>query len=449
MNHGIFSSLIILGLVFFSGCDTSGLDPPSDQLINPDSIVTTANEKYLLVVNANFDLKYNAGTMTAISLSRLKDIIESGGKKEWESEDGEFMYVPSEELIDANNTIRLAAYASDLELTPNKNRALIPIRGGSERHVLIVDVDESAKNGRVLNCGQDKNLSCDSAHRVTGNSNVSMPIEPHQVTSIEYERTLTDENNQEVKTKSTIGFVTHWTPGSVSAFRIENSQGELDATLLSVVDGVVKGGAIGIGFNPTNNELYVTGAENQAGDIAVMQVLEGAAVGTDPGKPFFGVTNRIDLRKDLLGGTDTRGIAVSSDGAILYAVTRDPEALLRVDTKLRQMVDITSLGAGPSNIKIIENEVDGKTTTYAFIVCYESNQVFIVNTDNMVSVVRTTGIGPNDVAFDKSQGLAFVANLYESTISVFQSLPPFDHVRVGKRNAKLIIGIPRYPDSHN
>jgi sugar lactone lactonase YvrE len=67
----------------------------------------------------------------------------------------------------------------------------------------------------------------------------------------------------------------------------------------------------------------------------------------------------------------------------------------------------------------------------------------------MVSVVRTTGIGPNDVAFDKSQGLAFVANLYESTISVFQSLPPFDHVRVGKRNAKLIIGIPRYPDSHN
>ncbi len=434
-------------LIWAAGClpDTSGQAPPSDRLIYPVGLTTTETDKYLLVVNSNQDLKYNAGTLNAISLDLLKKKITSGGDRDWESKNGEFMYIPESELIKPQNTIRLAAFASDLELTPKKNRALVPIRGGSERHILIVDVDESAKNGRVLNCGQGKDLSCDSAHRVTSNDRVTMPIEPYEVTALEISSNPADEDNQSVTMKDTIGFATHLYSGSVSRFLIEH-EGKLDAELLGVVDNVVNE-ADGIASNPSKNEIYVSGRENPDSYVAVMQNLTGGGGGTVINKSYFGVTDKINLGQDLLGGTDTRGIAVSSDGTKVFVVTRTPEALLRIDTASRRIVDMSTVGTDPSVIGIFKD--DDTNLEYAFVLCYKSNQVFIINLDNMVSVVRTTGSGPQAVAFDKTRKYAYIANFMESTITVIHATPPFDHVRIGDNNAKLMIGIPRLPEGHN
>jgi DNA-binding beta-propeller fold protein YncE len=446
MNVKLNIICYLLSTLLFTAClpDTVGQDPPPDQLIYPLGLTITAEDKYLLVANSNFDLKYNAGTLTTISLNNLQNVIDSGGDKKWESIDGKVMYVPESELIEPENTIRLDAIAADLELTPKKNRALVPIRGSSERHILIVDVDESAKNGRVLNCGQGKDLSCDSAHKVTSNEQVTMPIEPYEVTAVDYSRTVVDDNNQEITVSNTIGFATHLFSGSVSAFLIDNSQGDLDATLLGVADNVVNETS-GIASNPVNGEVYVSGRENPDSFVAVMQVLAGGAGGTYTNKPYFGVTDKITLGRDLLGGTDARGIAVSSDGTKALVVTRTPEALIRVDTKSRRMVDMTTLGTGPTVVGLFEDEAK----TYAFVLCYESNQVFIIDPDTMVSVVRTTGSGPQAIVFDKTRKLAYIANFRESTISVIQAIPPFDHVRVGEDQAKLMIGTPRLPEGHN
>jgi DNA-binding beta-propeller fold protein YncE len=429
------------------GClaDTSGESPPSDQLIYPVGLAVTGNDDYLLVVNSNFDLMYNAGTFVAISLNDLDEIRKSGGSSDWKSPGGDFLYVPETELIDTKDTIRLAAFASDLELTPNRNRALIPVRGGSERHILVVDVDETAENGLVLSCGQGSDLRCDSDHRVTGNDDVTLPLEPYEVTSLNYTRQVPD-GDKTVTLTDTFGFASHLYSGAVSAFLIENSHGELDAKLLDVVTGVT-GEAGGIAANSRNNEIYVSGRDNPSQYLAVLQVLAGGFGGTYTNEAYFGMTGKVSYSGDLLGGTDTRSIAVSSDGKTAYVVSRTPEALLQVDVASRKMVDWATVGAAPSVLGIFEDEEYG---AYAFVLCFKSNQVFIVELDTMQTAhVVPVGSGPQAVAFDKKRKLAYIANFRESTISIIQAVPPFDFVRTADGDTKLMIGKPRLPDEHD
>lgn len=430
------------------GClvGTSGESPPSDQLIYPVGLATTENDDYLLVVNSNFDLTYNAGTFVAISLNDLDEILENEEPAEWKSPGGDFLYVPEAELIDEKDTIRLAAFSSDLELTPNQDRALIPVRGGSERHILVVDVDETAENGLVLSCGQeDNNLRCDNDHRVTGNDDVTLPLEPYEVASLNYTRQVTD-GDETVTLTNTFGFATHLYSGSVSAFLIENSQGELDVRLLDVVSNVVTE-ASGIAVNTWNNEIYVSGRENSLQYLAVLQVLAGGFGGTYTNDAYFGMTGTVSYSDDLLGGTDTRSIAVSSDGKTAYVVSRTPEALLRVDVASRELVDMAALGTDPSVLGIFEDEEYG---AYAFVLCFKSSQVFIVELDTMqVAHVVAVGSGPQAVAFDKKRKFAYIANFRESTISVIEAVPPFDFVRTADGDTKLMIGEPRLPDDHD
>ncbi len=426
--------------------DTSGKSPPSNSLIYPVGLAITASDDYLLVANSNFDLKYNAGTLVAVSLDKLDEIIDAGGNADWISKDNRFLYIPEKELIDANSTIRLAAFASDLQLTPNKKRAILPIRGGTERHILIVDVDELAQNGRVLNCDQDDDLSCSDEYRVTGNSNVLLPIEPYAVTSLELPSTIPDDSQREVPMTNTIGFATHLASGAVSVFQIENSQGEIDPELLSVVNNVVPE-AGGIAANPTNNEIYVSGRKNPDSNIAILKLLRGGTGGTYTNKAFSGLTDRITLSGDLMGGTDLRGIAVKADGTGAVAVSRTPEALISIDTVNRRMTDLITLGTDPSVVSLLENE----TGAYSFVLCFKSNQVFIVDHQTMQVYVRVVGSGPQAVTFDKKRNLAYIANFRESTITLLHSTPPFEHVSVktSGENAKLMIGIPRLPENNN
>lgn len=422
-----------------SGCfvDISGEDPPSDELVYPVGLTTTENDDFLLVANSNFDLRYNAGTVIAIPLDKLDDIRQTGGQDEDVvlSPDGEYLYVREEKLIDPNDTIRIGSFASDLELTPNMKRAIIPVRGGKTRAIVIVDVDESKANGRLLNCGQNKDLQCDKAYRVESNDRYTLPIEPYEVTSLAIDDNSTDY--------SVYGFATHLYSGDVSAFSIETSNGDLDAELISVRHGVVPE-ASGIAANPVTKEIYVAGRGNAEKYIAVMSLVTGSNDGSLANKPFFGTTDTIEFARDIYGGSDARGIAVDPDGTNAFVVTRTPEALMRFDTESKSLLDLTTLGTDPSVVSLFYDEETDRH--YAFVLCFKSNQLYVVEPDMMQVHVRTTGAGPHAVTFDKTRKLAYIANFRESTISVIQATPPFDHVRVADTETKLMIGIPRLPE---
>ena len=147
----------------------------------------------------------------------------------------------------------------------------------------------------------------------------------------------------------------------------------------------------------------------------------------------------------MYGGSDARGIAVDPNKNEALVVTRSPEALLRIDTQTREMIDMTSLGTDPSVVQLFEDE--GKT--YAFVLCFKGNNLYIVEPETMQVFVRSTGSGPQAIAFDKKRKWAYIANFRESTISIIEATPPFSHVRVEGKDMELMIGKPRLPEDHN
>jgi DNA-binding beta-propeller fold protein YncE len=172
--------------------------------------------------------------------------------------------------------------------------------------------------------------------------------------------------------------------------------------------------------------------------------MTGGYGGTYTNKPFFGRTDKIDYARDIYGATDARGIAVSPNGKTAVVVTRTPSALLRIDTETRKIVDMASIGTDPSVVQLFEDE----DNVYAFVLCYRNNNVYIVEPETMQVYVRSTGSGPHAVTFDKKRKYAYIANFSESTITIIEATPPFNHVRVDGQNVQIMIGKPRLPEDH-
>jgi hypothetical protein len=461
---------IYLCALLLAGClpDTSGVNPPDDSFFYPVGLTVTHTNDHLLVVNSNFDLTYNAGTLVDVPLKNIFD--ESGeilsSKKSVSylrdnlSKDRQFLYLAEDEIINSKETIRVGSFASDLELTPFGHRAIIPVRG--ERAVIIVDVNESTsdKSKGLLYCGENDDKECDDSHRVQSNDTVSLPIEPYEVSSATYKETSGNY--------ITLGFATHLAGGEVSVFQIDdysmdprqsNGRGTLNAELLSVANDIVPG-ASGIAVrldneNLTGHEIYVSGRHDPSPRVAVLRVLTDSNNGSRTNDPYFGEVSKFSFGKDIYGGTDARGLAVTSAGDAAFLVTRSPEALLMFDTETREMTDMTTLGTDPSVVGLFE---DDDEAVYAFVLCFASSQVYVVEPDMMRVQVRSTGSGPHAITFDKKRKLAFIANFRESTITVIHAVPPFDHVMIEVEDPddseimimpRVMIGRPRLPESHS
>ena len=64
----------VLAAVVGGGCNfgQSGIAPPANRIFLPAGIVTDRDEEFLYVVNSNSDLRFNAGTLAAVDLSRAR-----------------------------------------------------------------------------------------------------------------------------------------------------------------------------------------------------------------------------------------------------------------------------------------------------------------------------------------------------------------------------------------
>lgn len=461
MKRKIENVILVLGLATV-GClpEVSGVDPPMDELIFPVGLAMAPSGK-LLVANSNFDLKYNAGTLQAMDVSALDEAPGEFGPNQ------RYFYIDETSLALPEQTIRIGAFASDLELTPSKKRALIPVRG--KRAVLIIDVD---RGGKVISCGQGEDRECDEAHRVESNGDVSLPIEPYEVASFEYVRFDEALGKNEI---TTFGVTSHLAGGDVSLFVVGQRQEDPDDPtqvvetlnvpwLLRVADDVVSG-ASGIAANPKNNEIYVSGRRDSMRSVSILKLLTDAQNGPTTNNPYFSRTGRIELGESLYSGTDARGIVVDEKGERAYLVTRSPQALVALDLKTRQVTDMVSVGAEPSTVALLEGvDEQGQRFSYAFVLCFLADKVFVIDTALMQLVaVRTTGAGPQAIAFDEERKRAFIANFRESTISIIQAVEPFDYLRLGQlrgegndaanddsdAGALVVIGKPTLPRGHD
>lgn len=425
------------------GClpDTKGIDPPGDRLIYPVGMVTMADDQFLLVVNSNFDLEFNAGTVTALDIRDLESKFTDADSEI--SRDNQYRFLTDSSLILADETIRVGAFASDLELTPAGDRAIIPVRG--ERSIVLVDVGDPG-SGNLLDCGEGQDRHCDAAHRVESNESYTLPIEPYEVASLDYL-----EPNGET---TTLGFATHLAGGEVSLFVIRDGRAGDAAPpeLIRTLSGVVPG-ASGIAVNPVNRDIYVSGRHDPDPHVAVLRVLTDSVNGYYSDNPFFNQVDHIDIGHEMYAGTDARGIAVTDDGQLGYLVVRSPPTLIELNLETYGMGNVETACTEPSVVKLYRDDrgtADPEDdATYAFVLCFVTSQVFIFDTEFTNVVVQSTGSGPHAIAFDETRRRAFIANFRESTISIINIDPPFfDHLR-DPEGRVVKIGKPRLPKGHD
>lgn len=464
----------VLAAVALPGClgDTGGIAPPDDELIYPVALATIRDDSHLLVVNSNFDLEYNAGTLVAYQLANID--MFNGSPIGYDSDKGIFILPSGIPLsryctggmsgswcnlstsagIVADETIHLGAYASDLNITPDKDRALVPVRG--EQAIIVVDLPQG---NNLLECGEsaDDERRCNDAHKITGNGREPLPMEPHHVETMNYVQT----NDDGVEETVTMGFATHRAGGEVSLFSVSSSAGNATPVgneLIKVINGVIEG-ASGIAVNPRAQDILVVGQRDFSPHVAVLDVETDWRSGSLLNDPAFGQYRTIAINENdyISGGNGARDIAVSPDGKTGFVITESPAALLKIDLERYQVTDMVTVCRESSRVETYVDEGDPDDAfddkMYAFVLCFLTSQVYIVDADFMIPVIRKTGAGPQDIAFDAEREIAYIANFTDSTITMIQAVAPFNMIQVrtaeGTDDAlRLRIGEPRLPKGY-
>ncbi len=216
----------------------AGIGPPLDSIYFPTGLAVSQNSNYLYVVNSDFDLQYNAGTLQSLSLDRIHSLIPRGCYSDSGCASDQYCDVPTSsddsaehsywcvdqagqyqgspcralgentaderitvpgrcQSIDlqtpqdsgsplVTDAVAIGAFATDVITrgfpTPDQHveRVFIPVRG--ESSVNWIDVTANGK----FDCGQASDQSCDSRHHVgqdpSDNSRgLVMPPEPYAI----------------------------------------------------------------------------------------------------------------------------------------------------------------------------------------------------------------------------------------------------------------------------
>ncbi len=224
-----------------------GIAPPTDQLYFPVALAVDESSEWLYVVNSDFDLQFNGGTVQSLRLGRLRDIVPRVCGSDAHCDGGEvcdvgrdesgptadnggaasFFCVPNRQappcgelpeqtaseravapgrcapisLLDPpdgggsliEQVVTISAFATDAVLRQRPEgaapgapqRLFIPVR--SDRSLHWIDVD-----GGALDCGQERDGgSCDPKHRVGDNPDAEteerreLPTEPFGIAATE------------------------------------------------------------------------------------------------------------------------------------------------------------------------------------------------------------------------------------------------------------------------
>ncbi|MGC4066530.1 MAG: hypothetical protein QM784_18225 [Polyangiaceae bacterium] len=251
-----------LGLLFVA-CYSSGegISPPLDRIYFPVGLAIDETKTRLYVASSDFNLQFNAGTVQALNLERIRERVLLECENDADCRDGEYCELEGEgnHLCTRNDypgkpcgplgeqslaervtvpgrcnyvalsskgdqksdilvdSVATGAFATDIHLTyratrddsgettgMESGRLLLPIRG--ESSLTWIDLNEKGE----MECGQSgRSQECDDGHRVGTKADentreVTMPTEP-------YGLAMSDLGDAIV--------VTHQTTGKVSLFR--------------------------------------------------------------------------------------------------------------------------------------------------------------------------------------------------------------------------------------
>jgi hypothetical protein len=182
----------------------AGQDPPDRSLYFPVGLAVSNTGNTLFVVNSNFDLRYNAGTLQALDIPEIwrdaKPCIANISERRFDATKGVVVDKAADRTCAAGadvsakikTTVRIGAFGADIASTPHygpdgtpdppgspRGRLLIPVRGDAT--LTLVDYEETiggdgSVTARKLICSRNPQAnsfgsSCAAEWRVGGDAN--------------------------------------------------------------------------------------------------------------------------------------------------------------------------------------------------------------------------------------------------------------------------------------
>ena len=409
-------SAVFCGIFAVSGCtfSTPGRDPIEGEFNYPAEIelspATGSAAKYVIVANANFDLRYNTGQLLSLDAARIGAAARA---------------CPSPQLptklpctLDPKDykvsEVRTGSFPGGLTLSTSGDRIYMPTRSDGDLSFIDLHADGT------LHCG-DENASiptCDDTHRHTDHSLISSrtvlqangstlavtePGDAVSVVSAKYGST----NGDYILVPDRTGIVSLFVDARVSP---------TDAPVLVDVLGSFPPGLASIALDPATGLAYLPNTSTPGiGRVGV--AFDDAPGGLASTRLFNAGT--IALR-GVNDGSDTRDMRFLPNSRDVLIAARKPRALIYSNVGESESVaptlpisSLVGVGFGPSRLQVAE--LGGRV--YAFLSCYDAKVVYVLDVANndIVATVRSIS-GPFDMAVDAEQSLLYVVDFRGSRI---------------------------------
>jgi DNA-binding beta-propeller fold protein YncE len=423
-----------------AGCflDTAGVDPTPKALNFPTSIVLAppraAGEAapYAFVVNSNFDLRYNGGSVLTLDLARLDAAIGACG-------DTPCTLADPGAVVPEGGEVITGSFPGGVALSSDGRRLYAPFR--SDGSLTYIDVNPATG---ALSCraGGAVGGRCEDAFRrgdesIASQRGETMPGDPSRLLL----RPLPDPAAGDL-------LVVLDRSGKASLFVDRPGAAANEAPkLIDVVDGL-PANAVGLAYDAASETVWVSSANSSpTARLAKLGIALDARASAERSYLFRAGEVRLSGLDD---GLDVRDLVL--DGDKLYVLSRRPQAVVAIDLARAgegagdlPISRVIGLDVGAS--RLLAATVGGRR--YLFATCYDGRTLFVIDAETgaVADVVRGFS-GPFEVVVDEVRARALVTDFRNSVVRVVDLSPLVDGSSTPLRIVATL-GVPRAPSELN
>lgn len=393
-----------------SGCvvDNAGSAPSPGELNFPVAIVSTpevGGRQFLLVANANFDLRYNSGALQSYDLTAMREAARACADPPCSFDDSRAFLV---------SEVWMGSYATGMALSPRGDRVYLAVR--SEVDLTWIDLDPATG---ALSCeGAGQPETCAPRRRTTDvatgcGRELEISGDPIGLVATRASESPSDPAS------SLDAVVMIHRNGRASLFLDRLVDGRPEPQLVDVNDGLPYD-ITNISFDPTSRLIWTHSAYVSAARASRAVGFAGFAI--DPAEPECSSVfsaGRVEIR-GVDDGFDTRDATFSSDGQRAYVLARRPEAILTLALDREGLfageapiVRLSHVGFAPTRIDRVE--VNGNDVLVAS--CFDDRRVWFVD----ASTGHTRGVvpgfqGPFELTPDPGADWVWVVDFRDSVL---------------------------------
>jgi hypothetical protein len=413
----------LLGLLSVGACnlDNVGDPPPDADIYFPTGLFLSQQSegsasRFLYLLNSNFDLRYNRGSVQVFNLDALDAKLRECPRPGLDCQIN-----PADLLVDE---VLVPSLATGYSVSPDRKRLYVATR--TDQSLLYIDMDETAEGEAILQCDESERRCNDDRRRGQNASDnprgVTFPGEPVGMITVPAASTV--EGLDADSAPGDFIMVAHrW--GQLSLF---HDPGAAGPKLIHVLDRLPLE-PTGIEFDPIGRVSYLSLFARSAANGS-SRLLSRVALSVEPGPDgSLDASYAYDVGAVVIDGvapqrtTRTVRMNPAREGQLLVTGDR-PSSLLFVDVgsgsesaaaPTLPARDIVTVGDGPMRMTL------GKIGDRDLVAvsCFDGKQLYLVDAARatIVSVIHNLN-GPFDLGIDTERQRLYLADFRSSSVLI-------------------------------